>query len=434
MIGFAMGWTSTGFVRAGLPAYGWVIHAAACVAYSAHIVAVAAVIRALRDHPAALAASATALTAAGGELLQAVGGVSWSVTSFALTVGATPLAQWSRWITPFGVSGGLYLVNFLLMPDHSARLMRKWHGPAAGMLLLASTWWGGKLIAANVSADPLPFSVLIVQPHLKPGDDESTRPWLPLDRLTRSALSSGGKVDLVVWPETSLSESWRDQPQSDVDDIPLRLTVHDFARILTPIYGTNSLVGVVLAEAGTKQRYGLPVADVRRYNCGCLISAQGEMTCHFKLALVPLREALPRRCDFDWIRNRVLPLLKLNPLLTPGREHRPLSFRDRQGIERRIAVSVCYESFLPWLPQYRDAGAVDAVVHLVYDGHFVDHPGVMQRQIRACQYRAIETRKWNLVGSTWSGSSIIDPAGVVVDQLPPVAGALRTHTAGKEGM
>jgi apolipoprotein N-acyltransferase len=434
MIGFAMGWTSTAFVRAGLPAYGGVIHAAACVVFSAPVVAVAAVMRKLRNQPVALAASAAALTAAGGEVLQAVGGVSWSVTSFALTVGATPLAQWSHWITPFGVSGGLYLMNFLLIPDNSTRLIRRWLGPATGMLLLASTWCGGKLMAAAVSADSLPFSVLLVQPHLKPGDDDSTRPWLPLDRLTRAALSSGATVDLVVWPETSLSESWRDEPHADVETPPWRLTVDDFARMLTPMYGTHSLVGVVLAEVGTKQRHGLPVAEVRRFNCGCLISAQGEITCHFKLALVPLKEALPRRCDFDWIRNRVLPLLKLNPLLTPSREHRPLSFRDRLGIERRIAVSVCYESFLPWLPQYRDADAVDAIVHLVYDGHFVDHPGILQRQIRACQYRAIETRKWNLVCSTWSGSSIIDPAGAVVDQLSAVAGVLGNHTAGRKGM
>ena len=80
-----------------------------------------------------------------------------------------------------------------------------------------------------------------------------------------------------------------------------------------------------------------------------------------------------------------------------------LSFRDREQQERVIAVSICYESFLPWLPQYRNSQAAEAIIHLVYDGDFVDHPGVLQRQILACRYHAIETRKmesglYDLVG------------------------------------
>ena len=67
-----------------------------------------------------------------------------------------------------------------------------------------------------------------------------------------------------------------------------------------------------------------------------------------------------------------------------------------------------------------------AIVHLVYDGYTVEHPGMIQRQVRACQYRAIETRKWNLVCSTWSGTAIIDPSGRIVRQLPARAGVLRS--------
>jgi|GEM_PF-6578568 len=80
----------------------------------------------------------------------------------------------------------------------------------------------------------------------------------------------------------------------------------------------------------------------------------------------------------------------------------------------------------PWLPQSGDSQAAEAIVHLVYDGQFAENRGVMQRQIRAAQYRAIETRKWDLVCSTWSGSAIIDPAGAVVAQLPATSGVLRT--------
>jgi len=44
----------------------------------------------------------------------------------------------------------------------------------------------------------------------------------------------------------------------------------------------------------------------------------------------------------------------------------------------------------------------------------------------AYSLRAIETRKWQLVCSCWAGSTIIDPRGKIIKQLPPEAGILRT--------
>ena len=141
---------------------------------------------------------------------------------------------------------------------------------------------------------------------------------------------------------------------------------------------------------------------------------------------MPFKEGLPGWLNQEWIREWVLPALRLNASFTPGNQFRRLSFRDRQHQEQVIAVSICYESFLPWLPQYRQSRPAQAIIHLVYDGASADHPGLLQRQILACRYRAIETRKWNLVCSTWSGSAVIDPTGKVVAQLPATSGVLRS--------
>ncbi len=132
--------------------------------------------------------------------------------------------------------------------------------------------------------------------------------------------------------------------------------------------------------------------------------------------------------DCSFVRNHILPGLQLREPLAYGRKYSPLTFRDRDGNLRNIAVSVCYESLLPWLPQYRASSTVDAIIHIVYDGNSADHPGMMERHIRACQFRAIETRKWNLACSTWAGTAIVDPTGKIVRQLPPVVGVLRTDT------
>jgi apolipoprotein N-acyltransferase len=426
VISAASCWLTTGFIREGLPSLGWLLQAVGCFVFSLQFLAIAVVIRLCRRQSVVIAAALSAVTAVSGELLEAWLGISWSVSNMALTVGGTPLAQWSRWITPFGVAGILYFVNFLLVLENSTSTVRRWCGPLVGVGVLASAWCGGELISANTSIAPLPFSVLLVQPHLKVADKEPWRPWLSLDHLTNAALLERQNVDLIVWPESCLTESWCDDQQGGTSDISVQLTVQDFSRRLTPGYKTNCLVGVVMNERGTTQRYGLEVVEVRRYNCGCLVSKSGEIFRHEKLDLVPFKEGLPGILDTEWIRNRVLPGLQLNRQLHYGRRYAPLSFTDSDGDQHSIAVSVCYESFLPWLPQYRESANADAIVHILYDGNTAAHPGLIQRQILACQLRAIETRKWNLVCSTWTGTAIIDPTGKIVRQLPPVADVLRT--------
>ena len=265
-IGFAMVWTSTGFVRAGLPAFGGLVHAMACLVFSLQFLAVAVAIRLLRNQQIVVAAVTTAAVAVGGELLEAWFGVSWSVSNVALTVGATPLAQWSRWMTPFGVAGLLYFVNFLLSPDRSENVARRWIGPVLAVGVLGIAWCGGVLIAANTTFDPLPFSALLVQPHLKVADNEPWRPWHRLDQLTKASLLEKPEVDLIVWPESCLSESWSDPEVPGANDMATRLTVQSFSRLLTPVYNADCLVGVVMNERGTTQRHGLEVTEVRRYN------------------------------------------------------------------------------------------------------------------------------------------------------------------------
>jgi apolipoprotein N-acyltransferase len=427
-IGFAMGWFSTEFVRAGIPAWGWLVHAAACFVFSLQFLAVAMTIRLMRKQRVIIAGAVTAVVAVFGELIEAWWGVSWSVSNFSLTVGATPLAQWSQRITPFGVAGILFLVNFLFCLDTSAERKRQWIGPAIGIVILCIAWCGGLLIAVNTPIPQLSFSAVLVQLHRKVPDKEPWRPWLHLDHLTRNALQENHDVDVIVWPESCLSQSWNQLIESDSYDIETQLTVQGFAKHLSPAYRTNCLVGAIINARGTTFRYGLEVAEVRRYNCGCLISNSGEITHHEKLDLVPFKEGLPWLLDCSFVRNRILPRLQLKEPLAYGRKYSPLTFRDRDGNLRTIAVSVCYESLLPWLPQYRASSTVDAIIHIVYDGNSADHPGMMERHIRACQFRAIETRKWNLVCSTWAGTAIIDPTGRIVRQLPPVEGVLRTDT------
>ncbi|NQT15986.1 MAG: hypothetical protein HQ582_24740 [Planctomycetes bacterium] len=435
-IGFAMGWLSTGFVRAAVPAWGWLLHGGACIVFSLQFIGIALAIRLLRNIPIVLAGALTAVVAVGCEALEAWCGIAWSVTSFCLPVGGTPIAQWAAWVTPLGVAGMVYWVSFLMVPDWRAtKFWLRWLGPASGVAIGMTAWFGGGLIAAATTVDPMPFSVMLVQPHLKGEEQDARRPWIALDRLTQASLDDEGPVDLVVWPESCLSGSPVENPATDVGDpsrgFEHRLTVADFTATLRPRYKTSCLAGVAMWRRTIETRFGLQVPKIERYNCGCLVSGSGEIACYEKQVLVPFKEGLPPWLDQAWIRSRVLPFFQLEADLSASDRFRLLSFRDHDDEERTIAVSICYESFLFWLPQYRKTDSIDAVVHLVYDGVWADHPEVIQRQILACRFRAIETRRWNLVCSTWAGSAIIDPRGEVVARLPARAGVLRSDRGGR---
>lgn len=431
-VGFAMCWLSTGFVRSAIPAWGCVFHSVACVIFSLQVVPIALAIRVLRDRPLIVAAPLTAVAAVACEALQAWCGLVWSVTSLSLPLAATPVAQWARWITPLGVAGLAYTMNFLILPDRQATTKRlRWIGSLTALGIGAAAWLGGNLIADATHISPMPFSTMLVQPHLKGEKQVPWRPWIKLDRLTQTSLDREGPVDLIVWPESSLSTSPLDDPTGEAGDGTLaferRLTVAGFSETLLPRYGTNCLVGVAMWRRAVETRYGLQVPMVRRYNCGCLVQSSGEASCYEKQVLVPFREGLPGWLEeTPWIRSHFLPFFQLKGELTPSRRFRLLAFRDRHNQERTIAVSICYEAFLFWLPQYRDSSDVEAIVHLVYDGVWHNHREVIERQILACRYRAIETRTWNLVCSTWAGTAIIDPAGRVAAQIPAEPAVLRS--------
>lgn len=426
-VGFAMGWLSTGFVRTAVPAWGWLLHSAACFVFSLQFIGIAWSVRLFRNRSITIAAFLSAGIATGCELLEAYCGVAWSVTSVSLPAARTPVSQWAAWVGPFGVSWIVYFVNFLLVQDKKKDAWHRWIGPVLGPSTTAALWGSGWVICLFQQVQPIPFSAMLVQPHLREENKTQLwRPWIALDRLTRSSLRENGPVDLVVWPESCLSMSeygYRSRPRNKLSP---RMTIQEFTHTLQPRYQTNCLVEVIMWRTGTGMRYGLEVPETRRFNCGCLVSPSGRISCHEKLTLVPFKEWVPRWFHRTWFGKQCLAIFQLTAALTPGAKYRNVSFEDRAGNRRTIAVSICYESLLPWLPQYKCSKNVDAIVHIVYDGGFADHPEVVQRQILACRYRAIETRRWNLVCSTWYGSAIISPTGKVVRELASMQGVLRS--------
>jgi apolipoprotein N-acyltransferase len=159
-----------------------------------------------------------------------------------------------------------------------------------------------------------------------------------------------------------------------------------------PEYRTPCLVGAVVVGR-----------DGRRYNSACLVTTDGAVSRHDKRMLVVGAEGA----------------------FTPGGDYRRLEFRDRAGRRVRIGVAICYEMHFPDLPQYHPDHRPDVIVHLNNESWYQGYPGMHTHGTWACQYRAIETRTWQLVCATWTRSAAIDPRGRLRAILPPRPAVLR---------
>jgi apolipoprotein N-acyltransferase len=290
-------------------------------------------------------------------------------------------------------------------------------------------WFGGCFIEQTVQVNPFAISALLVQPH----PEELTASCHALHRQTLESISEDGQADLILWGEGSIQGRTYSELSNIIEpkkrdfDPHIAASLTGFREQLHPQYDTVCLVGVIFDSRTANSSSGEGDSRGRKLNCAVLVSSSIVLPCHEKIALMPLRER-PIYCLrwFPGLHRWLFPEIDVGCYYEQGRDFCPLTFRDRCGAMRRIAVAICYESWLPWLPQYHCEEPLDAICHLAYDGDFKDHPEYTQRMLLTIRLRAIETRTWQLVCSHYAGTAVIDPRGRIVKQLPPGPGVLRT--------
>ena len=426
-VGFLVGWELLSFVQTSMPTNGFFIRVIAAGMHSGNFICVGLAAWLTRKWHPFLATIAIAAGALAGEFGQFLFGVSWPVTNLALPIINTPIAQLAGGLSVFGLSMLVYLINTLWVMDFSAgpvafrRMVGA--GPLAAITLFSSAWLFGEAIEKSVRISPPELVVMLVQPNLKTVPESAWCPWITLDRLTQLSLARHGKVDLIVWPEESLSPSMAGETHLHRPEV---LTLDEFAKTFQSKYQANCLVGVKLTRPVQVRRSGLSVTELRTHNCGCMVASPARIECHDKIALVPLVEELPWFLTMEPVRQLTMRLTGFEPKLMPGSGYHALELLDLNGSSRRVSVAVCFETFFPFLPQYRSSDPSEFIVHLWYDGDSAAHPEIRERQLSACRYRAIETRKWQFVASTWAGTAIIAPSGTVTQSLTEESGVLRT--------
>jgi apolipoprotein N-acyltransferase len=202
-------------------------------------------------------------------------------------------------------------------------------------------------------------------------------------------LKQEGKLDLVVWSETSVMSALFE------DDVE-RVVPERFSRLI----GVPALFGAVIVRR---------VDDARGhvfYNSALATNAEGEVRGRFdKQELVLFSEGMPFGETFpilyEWSPN--------SGKFVPGKLYDPLQVGDRQ-----IATVICYEDIIPSnVNRIVNNGDPDLIANLTNDAWFGDttEPWI---HLALSQLRAVEHRRY-FVRSTNSGvSAIIDPVGRVV--------------------
>jgi apolipoprotein N-acyltransferase len=403
-LGFVTAWLGAPFLRTSVPSYGWVAQVVVCSLFGLQMLGLAGALRITRRMPAAFAAILAGLLATGCEFFQAVYGFGWPCMALSLPAAPTLLAQWAYYIGPFGVSFCLYVLNFLWLPDLGRAGLLRWVPPATASILAGLLCLGGYQIVERLDVRPLTFAVLIVQPQFD--RDQRGPRWNILDRLTEEALARGPAADLLVWPARCLRPSvWTERlgaPLTTGGDKDSSRSPSDLAAV----GGDIDLAGFyrkVMRRFLTPCLVGNDVVTIagEPYKSACLINPDGTVSRHDKIKLTPIES------------------------VQPGKDFHLLHFKTRDGREIRLAVSICYEMYFPWLPQYQQKNKADAVVHLTNEEWCHDDPSYWQFETWACQYRAIETRSWQLVCATLGNSAVIDPGGVIRGSLQGKAGVIR---------
>lgn len=251
------------------------------------------------------------------------------------------------------------------------------------------------------------LNIAIVQPNFSPLRDYRVENMHEVvNKLRRMSLSvvESGKVDLLIWPESSVWFDYR-----------FGQTAVTEGSAIDPFPGlpVALLFGGQLADPDIGK---LPPAY---YNSALLMSPAHEIIGSYrKTVLFPFSERIPF--------SELLPILSKfssdNYQIAAGPEEQaPLSVPLQRGFRResvKLALAICYED--TWDNPLLDAveiGGADMLVGLSNDAWFLDSPAAAQHHLLA-SFRAIELRRF-LIRSTVNGvTAIVDPFGKTIERLP----------------
>jgi apolipoprotein N-acyltransferase len=319
-------------------------------------------------------------------------GFPWNLLGIA-QIDNLALSRIAAFTGVYGISFEIALVNvalasaFLVPREKRAAML-------AAALAAAAVLQAGRLV--EPPATKAGHAALLIQQNIPVAAD-----WTPayfeqtlhdLTSLTvNSAAPNGGKIDLIVWPE-SPAPFFTNDPR-------LRSAISELARQTA----TSFVVGAIGTDAPT------PNSDGSLFNSAALVNSKGEWQERYdKVHLVPFGEYLPFPSLFSFAGGLTQEV---------GHFERGASRAPLNAGGTKLGVFICYESIFPdEVRQFANNGA-QVFVNISNDGWYGDS-GAYAQHLNQTRMRAIENDRWILSAANTGVTASIDPWGRVAARIP----------------
>ena len=328
------------------------------------------------------------------------------------------VALWARWpliqIAQFtGVTGLSFVIAFvnviavtvplrLFLEARTRRMRPHWdiNFTMLGVVGLLVFGW-------HVARSPLPTKPLHVEaiqaniPQRQKFDPRFTAQIFDrFTRLSEVALRSNPRVDLLVWPESSLPDPVRDQNGES----------YRFVSNFSAATKTDLLLGTIDVE------------DDHEYNAAALVSNAGQnMQLYRKVHLVPFGEYIPLRHAFPlfaavagkWVPGD----------FEAGKQY--TIFRLTSG-DVQVAPLVCFEDTIGELTRQFVRKGANLLANVTNDGWFLHSAGSQQHLANAV-FRCVETRRPMVRAANTGVTCFVNEFGRVTQLLQDERGGTFTE-------
>lgn len=299
------------------------------------------------------------------------------------------LIQIADKIRVFGITFLIVLVNtsiFMAIKERSKWSVINLSGVIA-ILIICLIYGFAKMSAAETGGN---FKVALIQPGIdfrtEKGYDPN-RSLATLEDLTQQAATQ--KPDLIVWPETVITESIRMNPA--------------LARKIYKIVnkaGTYLLIG----NGDIKNVDG----KIKHYNSAFLVSPKGEVLGQYnKIHPVPFWEVLPLRYYVGFLKN-----VEGKGGCDPGGEYTVF-----ETPKAKFSTLICFEGIFPGLSRRFVASGAQFLVNISNDSWSQSRTEHYQHATMNV-FRAIENGVHYIRVGNSGVTEIIDPLGRIVKSLP----------------
>jgi len=329
--------------------------------------------------------------------------------------------DWVQWYEYTGVSGGtvwVLIINILLfeimLNRKSATKKNQVQSIVSAMLALIVPLFFSVLLNPQKTVNRPVNNVIIVQPDIDPYQKFEN---LSVSRQIQQLITlSENKIDsftqLVIWPETALSEG---VVQNELQKSLLYKPVFDFVNRhpgITLLTGIESykIYGTDKATATARKMDNGMYYDA--FNSAVVIKADQPLQFYNKSKLVPGVESLPAFLNF------MAPVFEKFGGTTGGygRDTGSVAFHVA-GNPYITAPIICYESIYgEYVAGYVKKGA-NLLTIITNDGWWGNTPGHKQH-LQYARLRAIETRRFVARSANTGTSAVIDDAGNILTTQP----------------